>query len=71
MDLASCRDVTPAIMFPIDVAGLEIARRFCADCPVRTRCLEYALTNRIEYGVWGGTSETQRHRMIPRQRRAS
>jgi WhiB family redox-sensing transcriptional regulator len=40
-------------MFPTDGAGVEIARWFCADCPVRARCLEYALTGRIEYGVWG------------------
>jgi WhiB family redox-sensing transcriptional regulator len=71
MDRASCRDATPAIMFPTDGAGVEIARCFCAECPVRTCCLEYALTNHIEYGVWGGTSETERQRMIPRQHRPS
>jgi hypothetical protein len=49
---------------------VEIARRICADCPVKEPCLEYALYNRIEHGVWGGASERERRR-IARRRRTS
>jgi WhiB family redox-sensing transcriptional regulator len=48
--------------------GVEIARRICADCPVKEPCLEYALHNRIEHGVWGGASERERRRIARRRR---
>jgi len=37
-------------------------KEFCNGCPVKTPCLEYALSNPEEtkYGIWGGTSERQR-----------
>jgi WhiB family redox-sensing transcriptional regulator len=63
-----CRDLPPETFFPSDGVGVEIARRICADCPVKGPCLEYALHNRIEHGVWGGASERERRR-IARQRR--
>lgn len=35
------------------------AKDFCKGCPVRKRCLEYALIY-DEYGIWGGTTEDER-----------
>ena len=32
----------------------------CARCPVRQPCLEYALSNRIVSGIWGGLTERER-----------
>ena len=29
-------------------------------CPVRQPCLDYAVTNRIVHGVWGGLTERER-----------
>jgi WhiB family redox-sensing transcriptional regulator len=63
-----CRELPPETFFPSDGVGVEIARRICADCPVKAPCLEYALYNRIEHGVWGGASERERRR-IARARR--
>ncbi len=63
-----CRDLPPETFFPSDGVGVEIARRICADCPVKAPCLEYAMENHIDHGVWGGTSERERRR-IARQRR--
>lgn len=65
---ASCAGIDPDIFFPTDGMGVEYARRICADCPTREPCLEYALRNRIDHGVWGGKSERERRR-IARQRR--
>lgn len=64
-----CRDLPPETFFPSDGVGVEVARRICADCPVKAECLEYALYNRIEHGVWGGASERERRR-IARFRRS-
>ena len=63
-----CREMDPALFFPSDGIGVQVARRVCAECPVKAPCLEYALYNRIEHGVWGGASERERRR-IARQRR--
>jgi WhiB family transcriptional regulator, redox-sensing transcriptional regulator len=63
-----CRTLSPSEFFPSDGVGVERARRICADCAVKTECLEYALTYRIDHGVWGGCSERERRRIL-RQRR--
>jgi hypothetical protein len=36
------------------------ARQVCAQCPVRQRCLEFAVSNRIVYGIWGGLTGPER-----------
>lgn len=66
-----CRDLPPAMFFPSDGVGVDQARRVCADCPVREPCLEYALYNRIDHGVWGGASERERRRIARRRRIAA
>jgi WhiB family redox-sensing transcriptional regulator len=66
---AKCREHPPETFFPSDGVGVEIAKRICADCPVRESCLEYALFHNIEHGVWGGASERARRR-IARHRRS-
>lgn len=63
MAQARCHDLPPEIFFPSDGAGVEVARHYCAECAVRRECLEYALANAIEHGVWGGESERSRRRM--------
>lgn len=68
MASGKCRDLDPAIFFPNDGIGVQAAQRICAECPVRTPCLEYALANHVDHGVWGGTSERERRRLL-RQRR--
>jgi WhiB family redox-sensing transcriptional regulator len=60
---ASCRGANATAFFPSDGSGVEAVQRVCAQCPVRLDCLEYALTNRLDYGVWGGTSERERQRI--------
>jgi WhiB family redox-sensing transcriptional regulator len=64
MDDGICRNHTPDTFFPSDGVGVEVAKRICATCPVVDTCLEYALENRIDHGVWGGTSERQRRRIL-------
>lgn len=66
-----CANVPPATFFPSDGAGVEVARRICATCPVKDDCLEHALVNRIDHGVWGGCSERERRRILKRRRSES
>lgn len=68
MSEGNCNQVPPSMFFPSDGVGVDLARKICQDCPVKGPCLEYALVNRIDHGVWGGTSERERRRIL-RQRR--
>ncbi len=44
----------------------KVALQICSTCQVRTECLEHAMVNRIDYGIWGGTTAQQRVRRMPR-----
>ena len=68
MARGNCRDEVPARFFPSDGVGVDHARRICATCPVQAPCLEYALEQRIDHGVWGGASERERRRILKRRR---
>jgi WhiB family redox-sensing transcriptional regulator len=65
---ARCRGASPTDFFPSDGLGVESAQHICELCPVRAECLEYALVNHIEHGVWGGASERERRRILRRRR---
>jgi WhiB family redox-sensing transcriptional regulator len=67
----NCRLHPPATFFPSDGVGVERARKICKGCPVGEMCLDYALENRIEHGVWGGCSERERRRILKRRRDAA
>lgn len=64
----SCRLHPPATFFPSDGVGVDRARKICRDCPVANTCLEFALDERIDHGVWGGCSERERRRILKRRR---
>jgi WhiB family redox-sensing transcriptional regulator len=68
MSRGNCAEQPPATFFPSDGVGVEIARKICATCPVKEPCLEYALEQRIDHGVWGGCSERERRRILKRRR---
>lgn len=68
MGLGNCRKYPPAMFFPSDGVGVDRARAICKNCPVIETCLEYALAEHIEHGVWGGCSERERRRIQKRRR---
>ena len=62
-----CRVEDPELWFAESPAGLEQAKAFCADCPVREKCLAGALRRAEPWGVWGGEI-FERGAVIPRKR---
>jgi WhiB family redox-sensing transcriptional regulator len=71
---AACRGADTNLFFPQGETGeaeeqIAQAKAICARCPVRLACLDYAITTRQEYGVWGGATEAER-RSIRRRRQA-
>lgn len=71
MGNGACREHGPSRFFPHDGAGVETAKLVCKQCPVRTECLDHALLNRIDHGVWGGCSERERKRILLRRRQSA
>jgi WhiB family redox-sensing transcriptional regulator len=62
---AACRDADPELFFPEGSRGPALesaarAKQVCAACPVRARCLDWALTHGAHHGVWGGRTEDER-----------
>ncbi len=57
---AACRGADLSVFFPGRGEPAEPARQICAGCPVRQPCLEFALSNGITHGIWGGLAERDR-----------
>ena len=42
------------------------AKSVCQICPVGSECLDYAMTIREPYGIWGGLTENERRQQKAR-----
>ena len=62
---AACRRADPDLFFPEWTAGPEIdrAKQICNSCPVRARCLDWALSHGAPFGIWGGRTAAERYAM--------
>ena len=61
-DEAACKD-SDADFFPesgYNTAPIKAALAVCAKCSVRERCLQFAMDNKIEHGIWGGKTAPNR-----------
>jgi WhiB family transcriptional regulator, redox-sensing transcriptional regulator len=64
-DRAACRGAETEMFFPDGTAGpalrdIERAKRICGGCPVRARCLDWAVDHGAAFGIWGGFTEDER-----------
>lgn len=65
MAKAACRDCPPGDhddAFGLTHEQARFAAAWCARCPVADPCLDYAETRNIREGVYGGLTDSQRHR---------
>lgn len=60
----SCRGADPNLFFSAEANEVAAAVTICRGCPVSAECLEWALETRVRYGIWGGTTERERRRML-------
>ena len=70
-NLGACRGLDPAVFFPESEEMAEEAKEICLICDVRIACLEHALASREKVGVWGGTTERERRRIVRQRRRTA
>jgi WhiB family transcriptional regulator, redox-sensing transcriptional regulator len=68
---AACHDADAELFFSLDEARQQEALAMCAECPVRRECLEHALANGEQYGIWGGLREGERRRLMRERTRAA
>jgi WhiB family redox-sensing transcriptional regulator len=72
---AACLSYPSVLFFGVDdsesVADRKVreleAKRICSRCVVRTECLQYALSMREPYGIWGGLTELERRARLRRE----
>jgi WhiB family transcriptional regulator, redox-sensing transcriptional regulator len=70
MNLAACRGARRDLFFPGEFELADPAALImCAICPVRNACLQYAIDNDVEFGIWGGLTEQQRRNINERRHR--
>ena len=72
---AACREEDPELFFPIGTTGpalmqVEDAKAVCRRCDETEACLNWALENGQDAGVWGGMSEDERRALKRRRARA-
>ena len=63
LDHAACKGLDPRLFFPERGESTAEAKAVCAACPVRADCLDWAIATTQKWGIWGGTSERERHRL--------
>ncbi|QKV74515.1 WhiB family transcriptional regulator [Amycolatopsis sp. Hca4] len=59
-DGGRCSETDADIFHPGDGGNTAPALRICRGCELRAQCLAYALGAREKYGIWGGTTVTER-----------
>ncbi len=64
-----CHTADPEMYFSDDELAVAEAKSLCGGCPVRTECLEGALSRQEPAGVWGGEL-FEDGRIIARKRKA-
>lgn len=65
---AICRGEDPDLFFPIGnsssgptLVQIDRAKAVCRRCPVLEQCLNWAIESAPVDGIWGGTTEHERH----------
>ena len=74
---AACLDYPADLFFGMDDAESSAERRtredkaksVCFTCQVRDECLEYALSTKEPYGIWGGLTEIERRTHLHKRAR--
>lgn len=57
---ALCSQTDPELFYPPMGSNGAPAKRVCDMCPMKAQCREVAMENQEEFGVWGGTTPTDR-----------
>lgn len=62
--ISACREADPSLFFASTRDDERAALVVCSTCSVKGECLEFALETRERFGVWGGTTERERRKLM-------
>lgn len=62
-ELALCSQTDPEAFFPEKGGSTRAAKAVCMSCEVREPCLQSAVDRDERFGIWGGLSERERHKL--------
>jgi WhiB family redox-sensing transcriptional regulator len=65
---ALCAQTDPEAFFPIRGGTTAPAKKICAACPVRQKCLDWSLEQGELHGVWGRVGYKARQKMLKERR---
>lgn len=73
---AACRDEEPELFFASDQTAygqhtVDEAKAVCRRCPSQDACLQFALDEGIDHGIFGGLTDKDRRNMRRRQTRGT
>lgn len=60
IDNVVCTPADEHIMFSELRSKVARAKAICDSCPSKSKCLDFALTENIEFGIFGGTTPDER-----------
>lgn len=61
---ANCNDSDHNLFFSESKSKIVLAQNICKPCPVKGECLKFALDEKIEHGIFGGLTPTQRKGLV-------
>lgn len=68
-DNAACLGMETELFFPLPGRhnpDTVTAKEICRRCPVTAQCLEWAMSERELYGIWGGRTQEERAAVMRR-----
>ena len=63
-DRAACTPADEHVMFSELASKVAKAKAICGRCPVSDKCLQFALDDNIEFGIFGGTTPAERKELV-------
>jgi WhiB family redox-sensing transcriptional regulator len=59
---AACKGIDTSDFFSLDPKKVNVMKKVCDLCSVKKDCLQFALTNEISWGIYGGMTSTERNK---------
>jgi WhiB family redox-sensing transcriptional regulator len=59
----NCKDTDTKMFFPDQPNATEtvVAKKVCNACCIKIQCLNFALVENMEFGIWGAMTAIERH----------
>lgn len=66
---ARCTETDPEMFFSTSPRKWTSAKELCAGCPVRDKCLQWAVEHQVVDGIWGGLTARDRKPLLRQAKR--